>query len=244
MKKSGIVVISIIAVLVCIVLVVFCLQNKKEPTDTDTDNYLLNSGDTEMELYNPILDNLKNLITLGDVIVSGEKYSSKQEAYQDNNFSYMYAYQDDKNLDIFNYAIIDINNDGQKELLLYVNDENYSDEIFDLYTIVNNEVVHVLSSQPRDLYYLCDNNVIKEEGSNSAFESLFNYYELQSDGKLKLIEGVSSSSLPDSGSYSMSYTYTNGSGETKNISEEESEELNSKCKKISVEKEFLFGTEE
>ena len=231
LKKSG-VVISIIAVLVCIVLAVSCLTDKKE-----TISNLSGDNNADVQVYSQVLDKLKNLIT------SDEDFESKAQVYQDNNFSYMYAYQDYKNLDIFEYALLDINNDGQKELLLYVNDGYYGNVIFDLYTIVNNEIVHALSSMERGRYILCEDGFIKEEFSSSASESGVNYYKLSENGNLELVEGILNTSLPALGSMYMGYVYTNSSGEESYVNDIEISTIEAKYKEVPVNKELLFGDE-
>lgn len=233
LKKSGIVIL-VIAVVVCVVVAILCLTNKKETINNDLDQNVVS------EEYNAVLEKLKSLIT------STEEFDSKAEEYENNGFSYMYAFEENKDKDSFKYALYDLNDDGQKELLLYVDDEYYPNMIYDIYTIVSGDMVHVLSSMERLRYSLCKDNYIEAEYSNSAFDSGTNYYKINSNGELELVEGIRTESLPESGDAGLTYIYVNGSDGTETSlgqDEEEANKIMDKYENIDIEKEFLFGDE-
>ena len=97
------------------------------------------------------------------------------------------------------YLQEDIDGDGVDELILgCVNSttsernqdacSNYGDYIFDLFTIRNGKVLHVLSGGYRNRYYLCEGGIIEKEGSGSCYDG-YNMVYRYSKGELKLIEG-------------------------------------------------------
>ena len=99
------------------------------------------------------------------------------------------------------YLIKDIDNNGVEELIFGANTDGWDEGswdgiIYDVYTIVNGEVIHVLDGWERNRYYLCENGYIANEGSSSAFESCYNYYTY-SGIELTLVESVLYYSLQD-----------------------------------------------
>lgn len=92
------------------------------------------------------------------------------------------------------YLIKDIDGNGVDELIFGANTDgwdkgSWDGVIYDIYTIDNGEVFHVLDGWERNRYYLCENGCIANEGSSSAFESSYNYYTY-SGNKLNLVESV------------------------------------------------------
>ena len=89
-------------------------------------------------------------------------------------------------------AYLDIDQNGSTELLVgevgtYGGDTGM---FFDLYTIVDHQVVQVAASQERDRYYLCKDGLIYNEGSGGAEQSFYSYYGIGGDGQLILTEAV------------------------------------------------------
>lgn len=88
------------------------------------------------------------------------------------------------------YLIEDIDGDGTEELIFGKNDSGASDgTIYDLYTIDDGELVHVFDGGERDRYYLCENGMIANEGSSSAFTGVNAYYVFEG-AELHLAEAV------------------------------------------------------
>ena len=86
------------------------------------------------------------------------------------------------------YRIEDIDGDGTQELIF---GENWGDHtvIYDIYTISEGELVHVLDGWDRNRYYLCENGMIANEGSGGAAHSNYSYFTF--DGvELHLAEAV------------------------------------------------------
>lgn len=88
------------------------------------------------------------------------------------------------------YILRDLDGNGVEELIFGENGEGGWDGIvYDLYTIVDGEVVHIFDGWERNRYYLCENGCIARESDGSAFEFTFAYYAY-SGAKLALIEAV------------------------------------------------------
>ena len=109
-----------------------------------------------------------------------------------DSVTYMFPqYYKNAALSDIGYALIDIDQNGQDELMVSsLNSAEYG-MIFDMYTVVDGMVVHVLSSGERAQYCLADDGSIMFSGSSSALESMTERYSLQgSTGTLKLDEAV------------------------------------------------------
>lgn len=99
------------------------------------------------------------------------------------------------------YLKKDLDGNGVDELIFGANTDGWDNGswdgvVYDIYTIANGEVFHVLDGWERNRYYLCENGCIANEGSNSAFESSYNYYTY-SGTELTLVESVIYNSLQD-----------------------------------------------
>ena len=71
----------------------------------------------------------------------------------------------------------DLDGNGVEELI--VSDGNV---IYDLYTVENGEILHLITGFERNSYQLCENGIIKNFGSNSAAESSYTMYRLVGSG--------------------------------------------------------------
>lgn len=121
---------------------------------------------TPKDLYKSVLDKCYTALT----------GHWDRDTLESNGFSYLYAYYSGTS-DI-GYAFIDIDGNGVQELLIGdVYAEGNSDGmIFDLYTISNGTIVHILSSGERDRYYLCTNGMLANEWSSGATNLGINFY--------------------------------------------------------------------
>ncbi len=93
------------------------------------------------------------------------------------------------------YLEEDINGDGTKELIFGVTgaeeekNGSWNSVIYDIYTVSNGETAHAVSGWERNRYYLCEDGMIANEGSNGAADSSYSYYTFDG-GKLRLKEAV------------------------------------------------------
>ena len=128
------------------------------------------------------------------------------QEFQENDLCYLAGYTPDINK--LGYCLMDVDQDGTEELLTgTIMEDDYPNEMFfDLYTIQNGNIVRVVTSGERDRYYVCENGMIANEGSSSAMNSCWNYYDY-AQGKLTIKESVFFDGYYDSEN---PYFYTTG----------------------------------
>lgn len=117
------------------------------------------------------------------------------------------------------YALADIDGNGTDELLL-----GQDNMIYEMYTLSGNQIQKVISGGERDRYYLCENGMIENEGSNGAANSINGYYSY-SGTSLSLKEAVVYDSEVDSENPWFYCTSGYDSQQGENISEERAEEI-------------------
>lgn len=117
------------------------------------------------------------------------------DKYFDNDMSHLMAnhYEGDALANV-GYALVDLDGDGQDELIISAVDKTYAGGmLYDVYSAPNGEVLHVLCGHERTRYYLQDMEDegygIANETSDSAWRSAWYYYSLV-DGKLELTQGI------------------------------------------------------
>ena len=93
------------------------------------------------------------------------------------------------------YMLIDLNDDSIPELITSVVDatseSGSAGMIYDLYTMIDGNIAQVASSGERDRYYLCADQLIANEGTSGAADSIYRFYDLeQGTDSLHLIEMV------------------------------------------------------
>lgn len=128
------------------------------------------------------------------IAVAGEcaikNNGEKPEGYDFSGMLYMVK---DWDYGTLGYLIKDIDGNGTDELIFGGNAEGsttwYDGIIYDVYTISDGELVHVLDGWERNRYFLCENGVIANEGSGSAFDGTHAYFTLKGT-ELHLIEAV------------------------------------------------------
>ena len=121
---------------------------------------------------------------------NGVNANWSMEDYSEKNLCYLAGYETSSS-DI-GYCTMDIDGDGIEELLIgSVNKDAdpYTGMFFDLYTMIDGQRTLVVSSEERNRYYLCEDHTIAYEGSGSAWNSDYKYYDFVS-GKLQFKENV------------------------------------------------------
>lgn len=152
------------------------------------------SSDSPERIYADILN------IFYDCIRSGwAKYNETPSLYSDKlSFLFPMYYSDPSNIDKIGYSFIDLNKDGVEELLIGMDTENetqsddlYQNMIYDLYTYMNGEIVHIATSGERFTYQLCEDNTIYYWGSGGAASASYYHYQLNSAApNLLILEGV------------------------------------------------------
>lgn len=98
--------------------------------------------------------------------------------------SRMYTHYPD--MEAVGCALLDIDGDGQEELLLAALDTRM---LFDVYTLKDGQAVHLLTSGEKSFYTLCDDGTLEHSWKESAACSGHDFYRLQ-DGALVLQERI------------------------------------------------------
>lgn len=142
-----------------------------------------NNADEEI-IEKPAIDNdfYEELIAAAERCIREEDYEAP-EAYGFSVIIYI-----GRNSETLGYRIEDIDGNGIEELIF---GENWGEHtvIYDIYTIFEGELVHVLEGWDRNRYYLCENGMIANEGSGGAARSNYSYFTF--DGvELHLAEAV------------------------------------------------------
>ena len=117
----------------------------------------------------------------------------------DNACYILWHYEKERSLSEVGYCLLDINNDGQSELIISLLDvpgsdvfpDLYAGTFYDMYTIVDGEIIHVVSAGERDHYNLAEDYSINNSGSSGAANSSnINYRLDSSNGTLKVNQAV------------------------------------------------------
>lgn len=117
------------------------------------------------------------------IIEAAEKYVLDSGAGVPEAYGFSYALGQE-NFGVPGYRIADLDGDGTDELLL-----GEGNVVYDLYTVSDGSLLHVLSGWERNRYYLCENGEIANESSSGAADSAWEYYAF--DGlRLSLAEAV------------------------------------------------------
>lgn len=111
---------------------------------------------------------------------------------QSADMSYMYVF-DSNGEDEVGFCFYDLDQNGTSELLIgkVVPGDFYKGMIFDMYTVINEKIVSVLSSGERYRYYLCEDNRISLEASGGAGYSYYLFCDFDGGtGTLKPKEAI------------------------------------------------------
>lgn len=124
----------------------------------------------------------------GYYIALADGYSASM--LEENDFNALCAYYDAFQV---GYTIQDVDGNGVPELLIGEIGEagGGSGAFFDLYTLVDGQVVLVAASSERDRYYICQDGSIANEGSFGADDSYNAYYTIDpTTGTRSILEAV------------------------------------------------------
>ena len=107
-------------------------------------------------------------------------------------FLFLRSFSDPSFIDSIGYSFIDFNGDGIDELLIGVDtEEEYQNIIYDLYTYMDGQIIHLATSGERFFYQLCEDNTIYYFGSGGAYVNLYYRYQLDlNEPVLSIVEGV------------------------------------------------------
>lgn len=134
------------------------------------------AGDEIPQQYREILENLIRAYPWND--------DDLTMVAENPELSYLYRYSD--SLSQIGFALMDLDSNGQAELILSDVSCPY---IYDLYTIVDGKAVHLFDSGERYCHYLYENGSIENQWSGSAATNGHDFYELK-DGALTFLDRI------------------------------------------------------
>lgn len=146
-----------------------------------------------------------------DLIAAARECAVKNngEKPQSYDFSSVIYMKEDWDYGELGYLIKDIDGNGTAELIFGGNaDESvswYDGIIYDIYTISDGRLVHVLDGWERSRYFLCENGMIAHVGTGSAFDGTNSFFMLEGE-ELYLVESVTWNYEEDNGNFIYYYT--------------------------------------
>ena len=154
-----------------------------------------------METTAPAVAEPSDLVDEAYAQVIGRYYTAlteqwTEEKYFENEMSALAAYYYEGNaLENVGFAYLDLDNDGQNELIIgAIANAELDPVVFEIWTLVDGEPVMLAQSGSRNRYFLQfseEDNAwyVANEGSNSA-ASHATYYLMLIDGKLEVMQGI------------------------------------------------------
>ena len=197
-----------------------------EPEETTAPEKDPSTSKDPMIQYSPVLANVLYLQTVDPEKVTEEEMK-KQDTYE------LFASRELMD-GLMGYVLLDVDGDGTKEMVIGRGDksdfgEHGGEIVVAMFTLKDGKPVKLLQSHARDRYYLGRDNLIVNEGSSGAANSVQNYFVLK-DGKLELKESLWSNGTDDDGNPNLFYNMAGNTEETDDnrVTREEYDELSQK----------------
>lgn len=165
---------KVIGLLFCLLLVLSACGGAGLPEGSGT----ASGGDSPAlpEAYAEILGNLVNAYLWDDdptVLVP-------------ENPELSYLYRRNSQLAQIGFALVDLDRNGQAELIISDPDQPF---IYDLYTLSEGTAVHLFASGERYCFYLFENGAVENQWSGAAVMNGHDFYRLE-NGKLMFLERI------------------------------------------------------
>ncbi len=165
----------------------------------------------------------------GELIEAARKCHVEKDEEMLENYDFSSVLITSSDYEVLGYWIEDLDGDGITKLIFGGNgtepDDGWNGIIYDIYTISDGELIHVLDGWERNRYFLCENGMIANEGSSGAANSNYTYFTLE-NAELHLVESVIYDGMKDAEHpwfYSMESEYDAENAEP--ISEEQAKEI-------------------
>ena len=153
------------------------LQQKKVLFDSDSMDTVLNIENIDIEI-----DNME-LVDMGEIYVSDDtkdvdinnvKKLYKDLLYEEYNLdgSYNYKLRPFSEGIAYQFALKDVTGDEVDDLILRVNVRHYSEDAFEIYSVVNDKVYNILNNDLifRDIIIFEDNSVLVPSAGNNYID--------------------------------------------------------------------------
>ena len=216
-------------ILCCSILAVCLLTNPNSPDGGAwTPDELKQQDSEEIAMEPPVNSQPDDIDVTGyDALIAAVTAviadPAAAEYTEESDFSSVY-YSGDQ-FQTSGYLLRDLDGNGVNELLFGENDEaGWNGIIFDIYTIVDGEVVRIVDGWERSRYYICENGCIAHEWDAGAGDFGFDYYVYQGT-ELKFIEGIAFSGTASGEQWYYSGEHEFAQTEDEMISAERAEEI-------------------
>lgn len=168
----------------------FLPENSKEFIEDYSDTSVLSAINANVTLsgtnaYDDILSMYYTGISCNWSNCDGE---GMENVGDPDNACYIFSrYEKNRSLNEVGYALFNINNDDQPELFISLPDIADSGSFYDMYTISDGEIIHVITAGERNRYNLAEDFSINNNGSSSAATGAYANYRLDNtNGKLNV----------------------------------------------------------
>ncbi len=182
------------------------ITHAKDNIQVNSEEGASNAINAEKVTFQDIIDTIgksisdnSNNCSVGDDIILSLELSNIKQGYVD-----------------LGYLFVDIDNDGEEELLIGTNAtekfDDWAGSIYMIFATVDNNVIQVVNGSSRNCYYVCEDGTVANISFCDGFSIGYSFFEYRA-GKLNLIESVIRivSGLGDTAEtiwlYSDSYTY-------------------------------------
>ena len=151
-----------------------------------SDNSAPDSNRTTSSQDSTLIPTLPNeYATIINNIINAYPWNDDDLIIVPENPELSYMYRRSTALSEIGFALIDLDVNGQEELI--ISDPNKF--VYDVYTISNDKTVHLFASGERNYYILRENGIVENSWSGSAATSGHDFYKLN-DGKLDFVERI------------------------------------------------------
>jgi hypothetical protein len=151
-----------------------------------SDNSAPDSNRTTSSQDSTLIPTLPNeYATIINNIINAYPWNDDDLIIVPENPELSYMYRRSTALSEIGFALIDLDVNGQEELI--ISDPNKF--VYDVYTISNDKIVHLFASGERYYYILRENRWIENVWSDSAATSGHDFYQIN-DGKLDFVERI------------------------------------------------------
>ena len=151
-----------------------------------SDNSAPDSNRTTSSQDSTLIPTLPNeYATIINNIINAYPWNDDDMNMVPENPELSYMYRQNSELSEIGFALIDLDGNGQEELII----SDPSKFVYDLYTISNGKAIHLFDSGERYCYILRENGIVENSWSGSAATSGHDFYKLN-DGKLDFVERI------------------------------------------------------
>lgn len=175
----------LISILLCLAFVLTLSACADQTSSNETDCNDSNDATVSNQTTNDFLSIPTEYDVIINNIINAYPWNDDDLNIVPENPELSYMYLRNSELSEIGFALIDLDGNGQKELII---SDSYK-FVYDLYTISNGEAVHLFGSGERNGYVLRENGFVENVWSGSAATSGTDFLKLN-DGKLAIVERI------------------------------------------------------